>query len=169
MTGNIRRWLISLYENEIDAARLNLCCDEEKTLLSIMASNEVRLYIETLQELKSEISIDENADRFELIDFFGEPALFAEFKVDKSSVPQDLFLYEIKGDDWLPDKPWFVKENVTEHFIGCIICMHEISLDVASGDSKFKIISSKDIDFYGADITIEEFQKTVPQEYKKAN
>lgn len=45
------------------------------------------------------MSVDARKERFELVEVFDRPMLFTGLRVDRSTVPKGLYLYEMRNDD----------------------------------------------------------------------
>ena len=45
------------------------------------------------------MTIDARKERFELVEVLGHPMLFTGLRVDRSTVPKGLYLYEVRNDD----------------------------------------------------------------------
>ena len=45
------------------------------------------------------MTVDAREERFELVEVLGHPMLFTCLRVDRSTVPNGLYLYEVRNDD----------------------------------------------------------------------
>lgn len=45
------------------------------------------------------MTVDARKERFELVEVLGHPMLFTCLRVDRSTVPKGLYLYEVRNDD----------------------------------------------------------------------
>ena len=61
-------------------------------------------------------------EKLEEVELFGEKALFSNGRIDKDTLPDGLYCYDLRGSDTDPGKPVAVEENVTVNHAGCVIC-----------------------------------------------
>ena len=61
-------------------------------------------------------------EKLEEVELFGEKALFSNGRIDKDTLPDGLYCYDLRGSDTDPCKPVAIEENVTVNHAGCVIC-----------------------------------------------
>ena len=59
---------------------------------------------------------------FELMELFGQTVLFTNMRVDRSTVPQDLYVYDVRHDDDCTGEICEIKPAVMVNHWGTIIC-----------------------------------------------
>ena len=66
---------------------------------------------------------------YDAVTVFGEPALFMDHRIDRSTVPPGLHMYELRheDDDW--SVPCQIARGIFVNFFGTILCAEPIPLD----------------------------------------
>ena len=97
----------------------------------------------------------------------GKPALFHSMRLDRNTVPQGLYLYEIRHDDASIGEPVQLAERILVNHFGTILTKEPISL---GPDGYLDIAVKKDWDSNGGKRrTVEEFMKEEPCPGKAEN
>ena len=92
---------------------------------------------------------------YEEIELFEKPALFSNDRIDRSTVPEGYFMYEIRHDD--EGDPVQIGESILVDCFGTVITNEEISLD----PDGFKDMDTDDLNFIG-ETSLKEFMKMYP-------
>lgn len=85
----------------------------------------------------------------------GKPALFTDMRLDRSTIPEGLYLYEIRhaDEDWCD--PVQIAQGILVNFFGSILTLEPITLPA---DGRLDIDSEKEWDFEeGGLYSIKEF------------
>lgn len=72
---------------------------------------------------------DYNKAKFESVRVCGIPCLFYDARIDRSTVPEGKYLYEIGSDDESGWEPTRIKKGVLVNFYGTLICDQQLPLD----------------------------------------
>ncbi len=100
-------------------------------------------------------------ESFELITVLGKPALFSNIRIDKSTVPKGLFLYEIRHDDDGKGDPVQIAKGILVNHFGSIITHKKIGLP---RDGYLDIDPAKDFSFTpGIGMDVEEYLRKYPK------
>ena len=75
-------------------------------------------------------------ESFELMELFGKIVLFTNMRVDRSTVPESLYAYDVRHDDGCTGEICEIKPFVMVNHWGTIICKEPIELDT-KWNSKF--------------------------------
>ena len=67
-------------------------------------------------------------EKFQEVTVKGITCRFSDMRIDRDTVPEGLYLYEVAGDDDIGDEPSRVKEAVLVNFIGTLITNTELPL-----------------------------------------
>ena len=67
-------------------------------------------------------------EKFQEVTVKGITCRFSDMRIDRDTVPDGLYLYEVAGDDDIGDEPSRVKEAVLVNFIGTLITDTELPL-----------------------------------------
>lgn len=79
---------------------------------------------EALQQLmreQQEKEHPEQAEEYQQAEFYDVPALFSNGRVDRESLPEGIFCYELRGADYDPGHPLTVEEHVTVNHAATIL------------------------------------------------
>ena len=85
----------------------------------------------------------------------GKPVLFTDMRIDRSTVPKELYLYEVRhaDEDWCD--PAQIAKGILVNFFGSILTLEPIPLPA---DGRLDIDSEKEWDFGGGEpYSIQEF------------
>lgn len=90
----------------------------------------------------------------------GKPALFHDLRIDRSTVPRGLYLYEVRSDDDGRGDPVQIAKGIMVNHWGTILTREPIKLPA---DGYLDIDPEKDWDYAGGDCcTVQEFMKKYP-------
>lgn len=90
---------------------------------------------------------------FEHIELFGKPVLFTNARVDRETVPEGWYRYNIRGSDYDPSKLCTLEREVGVNHAGTILSPEEIPL--SEGKDYRPIRESQN--FLGENMTLAEF------------
>jgi len=107
------------------------------------------------------MSVDAREERFEHVELFGKPALFINSRVDRLTVPKNLYCYDSRGSDYDPGKPVTVEPWVMVNHAGTVIMAGAV-------DFKGKDYCSirRKLNFLGEFISLEEYLDDLGMEYE---
>ena len=71
---------------------------------------------------------DYNKEHFERVTVCSIPCLFNDARIERSTVPEGKYLYEIGGDDDSGAEPARVKNAILVNFFGTLICDQQLPL-----------------------------------------
>lgn len=111
---------------------------------------------EQLAQPEKEVkSVGQNAmtEDYEHIELFEKPALFSNFRIDRSTVPDGWHCYDIRGSDDDPGDLSTVEFRVIVNHSGTILCPEEIAFPEKKN---YRPING-DINFLGESVTVAEF------------
>ena len=100
------------------------------------------------------ICVDARNEIFEHIELFDSPAMFTNARVKRSTVPDGLFCYDVRGSDVDPGDLCVIENNVLVNHSGTIIGVQDYMLE--NGQAKY---ITTHINFLGDEITLDEFCK----------
>jgi hypothetical protein len=108
-------------------------------------------------ERKKMVKFDAMQENFEEITVLGRPALFTDLRIERDTVPEGLYLYEVRGDDDGGSDPVQIAKRILVNHFGSIIVREPIDLPP---DGHIDIDSEKDWSFAGGDCrTVKEFRE----------
>ena len=94
---------------------------------------------------------------FELMELFGQTVLFTNMRVDRSTVPEGLYAYDVRHDDDCTGEICEIKPSVMVNHWGTIICKEHIEMD-EFWHSKF--VEEGDYSYLGDTAKLDEFINT---------
>lgn len=100
------------------------------------------------------MSVDVFKEEFEHIELFNKPALFTNARIQRDSVPQGWFCYDLRGSDDDPGQPVTVENRVVVNHAGTVLLPEEIELDGLPGP--YRQIRDG-LDFLGESMTLAGF------------
>jgi hypothetical protein len=103
-------------------------------------------------------------EQYEEIEVLGKSALFSNIRIDRSSVPKGLYLYEIRHDDDNFGNPAQIARGILVNHMGSIITNEPIKLPP---DGYLDIDPEKDWNYLGGNWTVKEFMEKYPPAKKK--
>ena len=95
-------------------------------------------------------------ESFELMELFGKTVLFTNMRVDRSTVHEDLYVYELRDEDCTGDI-CEIKPFIMVNHWGTIICKEPIELD-PKWNSKF--VDEGDYCYLGDTAKLDEYLNT---------
>lgn len=98
----------------------------------------------------------ENTERYQEVELFDVPALFANGRVGLETLPEGIYRYELRGTDSDPGYPYSVEENVTVNHAATILTAFPLNLPEEGW-----LLIGDELNFTGGDMTIHEYQQTV--------
>lgn len=111
-----------------------------------------------LQENDRGMDSLQDAEKYQRVDFFDVPALFANGRVDISTLPEGIYRYELRGADYDPGYPLYVKESVGVNHAGTILTVYP--MEISEQDS---LRLGVGIDFTGEMQTIQEYRNEMQE------
>ncbi len=95
-------------------------------------------------------------ESFELMELFGKTVLFTNMRVDRSTVPENLYVYELRDEDCTGDI-CEIKPFIMVNHWGTIICKEPIELDTKWN---CKFVDEGDYCYLGDTAKLDEFINT---------
>ena len=102
------------------------------------------------------MKVNAQEESFELMELFGKTVLFTNMRVDRSTVPEGLYVYELRDEDCTGDI-CEIKPFIMVNHWGTIICKEPIELDTKW---KSKFVDEGDYCYLGDTAKLDEFINT---------
>lgn len=122
---------------------------------------------EALQQLmreQQEKEHPEQAEEYQQAEFYDVPALFSNGRVDRESLPEGIFCYELRGADYDPGHPLTVEEHVTVNHAATILTAVPVTIpeqeSLRLGDG---------LNFTGGEQTIPEYLQEMAERSMEAD
>ena len=94
-------------------------------------------------------------EEYEHIELFGKPVLFTNDRLDRATVPQGWYCYDLRGSDDDPGIPVTLEENVSVNHAGSILSPEPF---VFEEGKNYLPIAGK-LNFLGDSLSVQEFCK----------
>lgn len=66
--------------------------------------------------------LDYRKETFSKVSVCGIPCEFSDMRIDRSTVPEGKYMYEVAGDDDSGSEPVRIKSGILINFFGTLIC-----------------------------------------------
>ena len=73
------------------------------------------------------MSVNARDEHYEYIELFGKPGLFTNARIDRDTVPEGWYAYDLRGSDYDPGEPVTVEPSVVVNHAGTILTHEPIS------------------------------------------
>lgn len=105
------------------------------------------------------MTVDARKERFELVEVLGHPMLFTCLRVDRSTVPKGLYLYEVRNDDDQCGLPVEIGRWVMVNHWGTLLSAVPIALEPSPyiNNAYRSIDPEKDWNYTGEPWTVREY------------
>ena len=103
-------------------------------------------------------AFDATKEGYMLAEIDGKPVLFTNMRLDRDTVPEGLFCYDVRDSDRLDGSFAEVKPHVLVNHRGTILCREPFPLD---GHGSYY---PEDWGFLGEDMSLEKFQQATPEQ-----
>lgn len=120
------------------------------------------------EELEETVGFVKNQEKYQEVELFDVPALFANGRVDQAILPPGIYRYELRGSDYDPGYPLTVENHVTINHAATVLTAIPINLS-----RQGRLWLGEELNFTGGEQTISEYQqmmagRTVSVEQEKA-
>ena len=105
----------------------------------------------------NKLPVPENAEKYDEIELFGIPGLFANERIPLDQVPPGLHRYELRGSDDDPGDPIMVERRVVVNHAGTVLTMKPLGLP-ETGFLRFT--EDEGLNFVGGEMSVPEFINT---------
>ena len=109
--------------------------------------------------------LDARTEKFDAIEFFDTPMLYSMFRLERSTVPKNLYMYEVRHSDYDDAVPVEVKKDVLVNFWGTLISSRPLQMN--ERDCCY-IRPNDDWGFTGEETTLIDYMAEHPPSVKKA-
>lgn len=96
-------------------------------------------------------------ESFELMEMLGQIVLFTNMRIDRDTVPKDLYVYDVRHDDDCTGEICEIKPSIMVNHWGTIICKEPICMD---GYWHSKIVDKYDYSYLADCVKLDEYINT---------
>ena len=106
-------------------------------------------------------SIDARKEKFQVVTVFGEKMLFTNARVDRSTVPKEIHMYEVRHSDEDWGEPIQVAEWIRVNHWGTLLSVKPIKLEKSPViDNSYRDIAEEtDWNYESYEISVREYMK----------
>jgi hypothetical protein len=97
-------------------------------------------------------SVNARSEDYEYIELFGKPGLFTNSRIDRDTVPEGWYAYDLRGSDYDPGEPVTVESHVVVNHAGTILTHDPVTIPKEG----FKRLRGR-LDFSGYQLTLKDF------------
>lgn len=117
----------------------------------------------------SRYRVDVNEEEFENITLFDTPMLFTSSRCDRKTLPQGMYMYEIRHDDDGQGYPCEVADWIIVNHWGTVISNRPIRFTETDSNGKpFRLIDSEnDWNYESTDSTLKEYMEQYPPDLQR--
>ena len=116
-----------------------------------------------LHDYKKNVLLD-SKDDYQDIGILGHDAVFSNWRIDRTKLPEGLYCYDLRGSDDDPGQYKFLEEHVVVNHAGCVITAEPIELP-----DNGRIDISDEMGFNGGVMTLRKFyEDAYPDKAKKS-
>ncbi|MCI8595161.1 MAG: hypothetical protein HFF09_07930 [Oscillospiraceae bacterium] len=108
---------------------------------------------------------DATNEIFEMVTVLGRPMLFTNNRIDRATVPDGMYLYEVRHDDYGRGEPCEIAKGILVNHWGTLITNRPIKL--LAGNAYRVIDAEKDWNYNGTETTLNEYMKKYPVQKRK--
>ena len=102
--------------------------------------------------------INANETGYERFEILGRDALFTSLRIDRKSLPEGLYAYDLRDCDDCSGDPCEVKSFVLVNHWGTVIVKEPIE-----GADEGIVLDDEDYNYLGEDMTLDEFANPAPK------
>lgn len=102
--------------------------------------------------------INANEADYECFEILGHDALFTNLRIDRKTLPEGLYAYDIRDSDYCDGTPSELCNFVLVNHWGTVIVKEKIE-----GANEGVILNEMDYNYLGEDMTLEEFANSAPK------
>ena len=106
---------------------------------------------------------DANRLTYDEVTIFGVPALFTDLRVDRSTVSDGVYRYEVRYSDEYGGEPVELARGIMVDFFGTVLMREPIQLPISGGME----LNDGDLDFQSGCFSLAEFQQKYPLSEKQ--
>ena len=82
------------------------------------------------------MSVNAREETFEHIELFGKPALFTNSRINRATVPEGFYCYDLRGSDYDPGKPIMVENSVVVNHAGTVLTADPVKFKAGTDDRR---------------------------------
>lgn len=102
-----------------------------------------------------EMKLNANEETYEMLEICGQTVLFTSVRIDRETVPDGLYAYDLRHDDECQGDICEIKPSVAVNHWGTIICKEPIEMN----ELGYRPVAEEEYNYTGESMTLEDFQE----------
>ena len=103
---------------------------------------------------QKKIEEPKDAEKYQEIEIFDVPGLFSNGRIDPATIPEGMYVYDLRGSDYDPGQPITVENHVTVNHAGSVITAKPLDL---GEDGRLTFTEEEGLNFVGGEISAYKF------------
>jgi hypothetical protein len=97
-------------------------------------------------------TVNARKEEYEHIELFGKPALFTNSRIDRTTVLEGFYCYDLRGSDYDPGRPMTIEKQVAVNHAGAVLTPEPVTIPKEG----FRRLRGN-INFLGESLTLADF------------
>lgn len=103
---------------------------------------------------QKKIEEPKGAEKYQEVEIFDVPGLFSNGRIDPATIPEGMYVYDLRGSDYDPGQPITVENHVTVNHAGSVITAKPLDL---GEDGRLTFTEEEGLNFVGGEISAYRF------------
>jgi len=103
---------------------------------------------------QKKIAEPKDAEKYQEVEIFDVPGLFSNGRIDPATIPEGMYVYDLRGSDYDPGQPITVENHVTVNHAGSVITAKPLDL---GEDGRLTFTEEEGLNFVGGEISAYKF------------
>lgn len=101
------------------------------------------------------MKLNANEETYEMLEICGQTVLFTSARIDRKTIPNELYAYDLRHDDGCQGNICEIKPLVAVNHWGTIICKEPIEMN----EHGYRLVAEEEYNYIGESVTLEDFQE----------
>lgn len=103
--------------------------------------------------------LNANSEQFYVINLQGKTMLFLYARIDRTTVPNDVYVYEVRYNDCSKGEPTQIANYINKNFLGTLLSLYPLKLEKSAGEeyAVYNIDTKQEWYFEGIMLTIQKY------------
>lgn len=103
---------------------------------------------------QKKIEEPKDAEKYQEVEIFDVPGLFSNGRIDPATIPEGMYVYDLRGSDYDPGQPITVENHVTVNHAGSVITAKPLDL---GEEGRLTFTEEEGLNFVGGEISAYRF------------
>ena len=108
--------------------------------------------------------LNANSERFYVVNVQGKTMLFLYARIDRTTVPNGVYVYEVRYNDCAKGAPNQIANYINVNFLGTLLSRYPLKLELSAGEKYacYNIDTKREWYFEGIMLTIQKYLEKYP-------